>query len=178
MKKIFPIIIMVLVFSGFLTGQIVFDYLSLEADPQTTEITELNAYTKYYREYFLDEKNQKRPKITILTFWASWCAPCLEELQILQKVQKTFGSDRVRILAINGDEIDQKRKIDRVKEELGLDFEMIVDSTGFYFDMYNVSALPFTLLHQEGKAQKVLQTEEILNEKKFFSTLENVFLKI
>lgn len=176
MRKIFPIIIMILVFTGFLTGQIVFDYLSLEAEPQTVEINELNAYTRYYQEYFKDN-SKSGSRVTIVTFWASWCAPCIEELRVLQKTQEQLGQDKIRILAINGDEIDQQRKIDRVVSELGLNFEIIVDDTGFYFDMYNVSALPFTLLHQGNSAQKILRTRDILNEKKFISSLENVFLK-
>jgi len=170
---------MILVFTGFLTGQIVFDYLSLDAEPQPFEITEVNAYTKYYREYFTNrDGNESEAKITIITFWASWCAPCIEELRVLQKAQNKFGKDQVQILAINGDEIDQERKINRVVSDLNLDFEVIIDDSGFYFDMYNVSALPFTILHYGNQAQKILNAEEILDEEKFFSSLENIFPKI
>ena len=172
MRKIFPIIIMILVFTGFLTGQIVFDYLSLEAEPQTVEINELNAYTRYYQEYFKDNV-ESDSRVTIVTFWASWCAPCIEELRVLQKTQEQLGQDKIRILTINGDEIDQERKIKRVVSDLDLDFEVITDDSGFYFDMYNVSALPFTLLHQNGSTQKILRTKDILDEKNFGEMLKN-----
>lgn len=171
---------MILVFSGFLTGQIVFDYLSLDAGPQSTEITRLSAYTGYFNEYFSEQKQEKKEgnlaNLTVVTFWASWCSPCLQELMALKEVQKTLGSEKLKIMAINGDEIDQDKKIQMVSNDLGLQssIEIVKDGTGFYFDKFNVSALPFTVLYKNNVAYKILNTEDILDQQNFTSFLKNI----
>ena len=164
---------MILVFTGFLTGQIVFDYLSLDAEPQSVEITRLNAYSDYFSEHFKEE-NAPNNQLTLVTFWASWCAPCLQEMKVLKNIQSTFGKENLKILAINGDEIDQLQKIEKVKKEIGFDFEVIKDESGFYFDKFNVAALPFTILFKGDRAVRVLDTAVILDINSFETYLSTL----
>ena len=177
MKKFFPLLLIILVFSGFLTGQIVFDYISLDAEPISAESTQLSAYTDYYQKHLKSKTPEvNSDRLEIVTFWASWCAPCLEELVSLQNVQNELGKDKIKIIAINGDEVDQEKKIAAVKKDLKLDFEIVADKTGFYFDIYNVSALPFTILYEKNVAKKLLDTETILQEGEFISSLKKYLL--
>ena len=44
-------------------------------------------------------------KVVVVTFWASWCGYCLKEIPVLENVQRQAGDGRIRVIAVNIDEI-------------------------------------------------------------------------
>lgn len=80
-------------------------------------------------------------KKVILSFWATWCTPCFQEMAVLNKIQKEGKLKNLKIVGVCTDGISQKRKVKKILEEGGIDFEILLDD-GTFRDKYLVSGIP------------------------------------
>ena len=112
-----------------------------------------------------------RGGVTAVMFWSSWCSRCREELTFFEGMKAKYPS--VRFLAVNC-ETDQPgaEDIARMKqavEEWNLTFDTGVDEGLRVWDLYQINALPTTVIvDPEGKvlfvqANFVLESPEVID---------------
>lgn len=87
--------------------------------------------------------DQVRGRFTIINFWATWCQPCRREMRDLQRLYDS-NQGRLRVLAVNlGESLQAAR---RWANELGLNYTILLDTSGAVASMYQVRGLPATYL--------------------------------
>ncbi|MFQ5709620.1 MAG: TlpA family protein disulfide reductase [bacterium] len=85
-------------------------------------------------------------KVVVLDFWASWCKPCQKELPFLVDLcNQRKGKDFV-VIAVNLDEQASNMKKFLSKLHVKVPFPIIVDRQGLIPPLYQVKAMPTTLL--------------------------------
>ena len=92
----------------------------------------------------LDQLLAKGP--VLLDFWATWCHPCLAELPELEKLHRKY---RDRGLTVVGVSVDGPRNFAKVRPfaaKLGLTFPIVLDEDGRLQQLYQVRAMPTTVL--------------------------------
>ena len=100
------------------------------------------------------EVPQFKGKVLVVTFWASWCGPCMHELPMLESLQRLAGKDRLRVVAVNIEEMAVFRKISRKLES----FELTVahDDRKRGSDAYGVHGIPhMVIIGRDGTILKV-----------------------
>ena len=157
MKKYFPIILFILVFSGFLASQIGLDIINLSAG-LTSEDRKAKAYYNHLYSQIEFRSTEGNPielnsPIVILVFWASWCQPCLAELESLVELHQKFPT--IQIIAINTDEEDQLRNIAKVQKLYQITFPVVADQDGEYLSQFFVSAIPFSIVYYQGEVRGI-----------------------
>lgn len=86
-----------------------------------------------------------RGRPVLINFWASWCAPCREEMPELQKVFAAQGDDGLMILAVNTTFQDRIADVERMRDDLGLTFPILLDRDGKAVAAYRASAWPTSI---------------------------------
>lgn len=89
----------------------------------------------------------KTKKIALINFWATWCEACISEMPSLIALQDKMGSRGLEIIAVNQDEPDDlDSKVPTMVKQLGMQFPVIFDRDGEIGNLYEVSALPKTIV--------------------------------
>ena len=95
-----------------------------------------------------DDRNVKlseyRGEVVLLNFWASWCGPCRQEMPFLDELHNRYKALGFTVLAINVE--NDTAKAHRLLEELKPGFPVLFDSTGTVSELYDVVAMPSTIL--------------------------------
>jgi thiol-disulfide isomerase/thioredoxin len=87
-----------------------------------------------------------RGKVVMINFWATWCTPCVTELPTMAALKKSFSDKPFEILAINmSEDADQIREF-LSRNNINLNFPLLLDPAGIIAEEYKVKALPATLL--------------------------------
>ena len=88
--------------------------------------------------------SELRGEVVMLNFWASWCGPCRQEMPLLEKIHKKYKRLGFTLLGINVEEnaTDAKNYLKDVK----VTFPVLFDRTQKTSELYNVSAMPTTIL--------------------------------
>jgi peroxiredoxin len=94
-------------------------------------------------------------KVVLVNFWAVWCPPCRQEMPAIQNIHENYG-DQVVVLGVNAG--DTQRDALGFMDELGLTFEVLLDSTYDVEDLYRVRGLPSTFFID---ANGVIQIQHI-----------------
>lgn len=177
MKKLLPFILGSIAFTAFIVIQFMYDFMPTKASLSSDEAMKMAYYKKatdslLYKtlknEDLIVLKDKKAP-VKIINFWASWCQPCLIELPSLVKLRETFSLDQLYILTINSDNEDQENIIQKITNEYGLNFDIVVDYDGKLSEMFKVSSLPFSLVLVNDKIHSVnygmidFMSENLLN---------------
>ena len=157
MKKIVPVLLFIMAFTGFLASQILWDSYDLNAkqvdgDKQKHSVYETNFQGLKFttsRGTLVDLKSEKEP-IIILNFWASWCIPCLKEFPSLVKFQEKYKS-QVKVFGINGDEEEALEQIKKVENKYALNFESAVDSDSAISNRFLINTYPVSIVFHRGK---------------------------
>ena len=96
----------------------------------------------------LDGENVKlselRGKVVLLNFWASWCGPCREEMPLLNKIHNKYEPLGFTILGVNVEEQSDAAK--NFIAQRPVDFPILLDSSNEVSKMYDVVAMPTTVL--------------------------------
>ena len=82
-----------------------------------------------------------RGKIVALNFWATWCGPCRIEMPDLQERADRFAG-RLEVLGVNFDETPAE--VSAFRDELGLDFPLLLDPGAKVQGLYRVLGYPTT----------------------------------
>lgn len=82
--------------------------------------------------------------IVIINFWASWCGPCREELPAFEEMYQEYADLGFTILGVNVD--DDSSKADILLSDIDVSFPVLYDPEGEVSALYDVSAMPTTVL--------------------------------
>ena len=91
-----------------------------------------------------------RGSVVFLNFWATWCGPCRTEMPDLQHLHDDLGDEaQFAMLAINLQE--DAVQVRRFAGELGLSFQILLDSSGETSAAYGARTLPMSyIIDQDG----------------------------
>jgi peroxiredoxin len=88
--------------------------------------------------------SEQRGNIVLINFWASWCGPCREELPAFEALYQEYQDLGVEILAINVD--DEAEKANVLLQDIEVSFPVLFDTSGEVSELYDVSAMPTTVI--------------------------------
>ena len=88
---------------------------------------------------------EDRGSVVLVDVWATWCEPCKAALPLYQGLERKYGSQGLKVYAINIDEDGQQ--IPPFLKTHNLDLPVLLDTGGkFAEDTLRVLAMPTTLL--------------------------------
>lgn len=85
-----------------------------------------------------------RGEVVLLNFWASWCGPCRQEMPLMNDIYAEYKDLGFTILAVNVDE--DSADANRFLKVVPVDFPVLYDSDSKISEMYQVDAMPTTVL--------------------------------
>lgn len=156
-KKLIPILLFIMAFTGFLSTQILWDTFNSNAelvdeDKQKHSVYETNFQALKLmtsKNTTIELRNVTTP-IVILNFWASWCYPCLQEFPSLVKFQEKYKG-KVKVIGINGDEDKPLENIKKIEGKYKLNFESVEDSTSTLANKFMINSYPVSIVYHKGK---------------------------
>lgn len=89
-------------------------------------------------------------KPLLLVFWNTWCVNCQRELVELERLEKTFGPQRLNILAINTGINDSERKARDYIHQHAYSFAAGFDQDFAIGQAYQVRGVPTVCLIDSG----------------------------
>jgi thiol-disulfide isomerase/thioredoxin len=101
---------------------------------------------------FEDKNDQKvnvsqlREDIILVNFWATWCAPCKEEMPALDKMIDVIGKNKIKVIAVNIENIktDQAEKF--LKDLQIKNFESYFDRELQNVNKLSLRGIPITII--------------------------------
>lgn len=98
--------------------------------------------------------SEYRGDVVMVNFWATWCGPCRQEMPLLDELYARYGRVGFSLLGVNID--DNQSKAMNMVSELGVSFPVLFDSTKEVSKLYDVDAMPVTvLIDREGTVRYV-----------------------
>ena len=88
--------------------------------------------------------SELRGQVVMLNFWASWCGPCRKEMPLLEKIHKKYKRLGFTLLGINVEENSSAAK--KYLRDVKVSFPILFDRTNKTSKLYNVNAMPTTIL--------------------------------
>lgn len=157
MKKLLPVLLFIMAFTGFLATQILWNNHDLNAQHVDQDKQKHSVYeTNFQGLKFTTTKGETvEPKvlsepIVVLNFWASWCLPCLKEFPSLVKFQDKYKG-KVRVIGINGDEEETLEKIKKTEAKYKLNFDSIPDGNSAISNRFLINTYPVSIVFHRGK---------------------------
>ena len=100
--------------------------------------------------------SEYRGDVVMINFWATWCGPCRQEMPLLDELYSRYERVGFNLLGVNIDD-DSSRAMAMINE-LGVSFPVLFDSRKEVSKMYNVDAMPVTVIvDREGNVRHVHQ---------------------
>ncbi|AKJ29228.1 TlpA family protein disulfide reductase [Caldimonas brevitalea] len=87
---------------------------------------------------------EQRGRVVMINFWATWCGPCREEMPHLNRLYDKYRGSGFTVLAVNVDE--DGRNAASMASKLGVKFPVLFDSEKKVSRLYDVKAMPSTLI--------------------------------
>ena len=88
--------------------------------------------------------SELRGQVVMLNFWASWCGPCRKEMPLLEKIHKKYKRLGFTLLGVNVEENSSAAK--NYLKDVRVTFPILFDTTNKTSKLYDVSAMPTTIL--------------------------------
>ena len=82
--------------------------------------------------------------VVLINFWASWCGPCLQEMPLLNAIHKKYEPLGFTVLGVNVEENSDNARA--FLAERGVDFPVLLDTKNQVSKMYDVVAMPTTVV--------------------------------
>ena len=82
--------------------------------------------------------------VVMINFWASWCGPCRQEMPLLNDLHNKYEALGFTVLGVNVEE-DNSKAIEFISDT-PVDFPILFDSANEVSRMYQVIAMPTTVL--------------------------------
>lgn len=106
-----------------------------------------------------------------LNFWGTWCEPCKKEMPAMNRQHAIYASQGVQTLAVN---IEQSPfEVQKFMQQYGLQFPVVIDTTGDVKQAYSIIPLPTTvLINPEGTVTKIITGE--MTEQQIAQHMESI----
>ena len=88
--------------------------------------------------------SELRGDVILLNFWASWCGPCRQEMPLLNDLHKKYKKLGFSVVGVNVEENSRKAK--QIVKDVGIKFPILFDTENKVSGLYDVSAMPSTVL--------------------------------
>ena len=85
-----------------------------------------------------------RGKVVLVNFWATWCEPCREEMPSMNRLRASLTGRPFEVLAVNLAE--SEARILRFKEQVPLDFAVLMDRDSAVAKAWRARVLPISFL--------------------------------
>ncbi len=82
--------------------------------------------------------------VVLINFWASWCGPCLQEMPLLNKIHNKYEPLGFTVLGINVEQSSDNARA--FLSDRGVDFPVLLDSENRVSQLYDVVAMPTTVV--------------------------------
>lgn len=177
-KKLIPVVLFIMAFSGFLSTQILWDNFNLNAelvdqDKQKHSVYETNFQTLNLtttKKTTIELKKDLSP-IIVLNFWASWCIPCLKEFPNLVQFQEKYRG-KVKVIGINGDTDNAPELIKKTEARYELNFESVVDANEKLANIFMIRTYPVSIVFHKGKVIYVNKKLHNFMDSKFLTMID------
>lgn len=88
--------------------------------------------------------SEQRGDVVMINFWASWCGPCRQEMPLLDAMYKKYKRLGFTIWGVNIE--PDSSNAQRLLKDVPVTFPILFDTANKVSKMYNVSAMPSTVL--------------------------------
>jgi thiol-disulfide isomerase/thioredoxin len=156
-NKLIPTVLFIMAFSGFLTGQILWDSFHSSAELVERDKQKTSIYEASFQGLVLTTTKKKTIKlghdstpIIVLNFWASWCVPCLKEFPSLVEFQAKYQG-KVKVIGINGDTDEPLENIKKIEAKYKLNFETVPDADEKISNKFLIQTYPVSIVFHKGK---------------------------
>jgi len=97
---------------------------------------------------------EQRGQVVMVNFWATWCGPCRQEMPHLSRLYDKYRASGFVLLGVNID--DDPRAAADLASKLGLHFPVLLDTDKRVSRVYDMSAMPATLLiDRDGRVRQI-----------------------
>ncbi|MBU0728493.1 MAG: TlpA family protein disulfide reductase [Proteobacteria bacterium] len=138
MKKIFPILLIVLLLLLVSCGQ----------NAKQPGVAEIGKPAPDFTLFDLDGKTWKlsdlKGQVVFVNFWATWCPPCREEMPSMQTLYTSMPADRFKMLAILYN--DDPGLADVFTKRVGTTFPILTDPKNEAGKAYGLTGVPETFI--------------------------------
>ena len=98
--------------------------------------------------------SELRGDVVMLNFWASWCGPCRQEMPLLEKIYKKYKRLGFTLLGVNVEQDTNAAK--NYLKKVKVSFPVLFDNTNKTSQLYNISAMPTTIIVDRNGNQRFL----------------------
>jgi peroxiredoxin len=94
-------------------------------------------------------------KVVVLNIWATWCEPCKEEMPSFERLRREIPTPDLKIVAVSIDDMVGADSVRAYARNLGLSFEILLDSLHRIDRDYQVTGYPETfVIARDGTIRK------------------------
>jgi peroxiredoxin len=88
--------------------------------------------------------SEQAGNVVLLNFWASWCAPCRKEMPLLNDLHNKYKALGFTVIGVN---VEQETDLAKsFISQAPVDFPILLDDSNKASKLYNVSAMPTTVI--------------------------------
>ena len=87
-----------------------------------------------------------RGKVVVLNIWATWCAPCIYEMPSFARLRTAVPDSNLAIVAVSIDEVVGADSVNAFAKNLGVNFDILLDSAAVISRDYQVTGYPETFV--------------------------------
>lgn len=88
--------------------------------------------------------SELRGQVVLINFWASWCGPCRKEMPLLDQLYQQYKPLGFTVLGVNVEEDPSQAR--SLLSKVPVSFPVVFDGTNSVSKMYNVVAMPTTVI--------------------------------
>ena len=111
--------------------------------------------------------------VVLINFWASWCGPCREEMPYLNALHKKYEALGFTVIGVNVEQ--QSKDAKGFLRNTPVDFPILLDNKNKVSKMYNVVAMPTTVMvDRDGNMRYLHKGYKPGDEKKYAKVVKKL----